>query len=189
MTKTSDPRTFSSSLTRVSPLRQLSTVARPSDDFGARPHPVVEVDDHLLRAFDNVVVGDDVSLVVVDEAGAFALLQRHVPFRQLEARNLRQIRGGGDALHLDVDDRRRDCIVQRGQGVGIFVERGIDLERRRSHDHSGRVGRSRKRLPGQRCGERSKGDQPGADHRQCGHRQRADTARRLARMRRRLVGR
>ncbi len=136
-------------------------------DFGARPHAIVEVDDDLLGILDHVVVGDDVTLVVIDEAGALATLERCVTFghlRQLEARNLRKLYGRRRAFHLDVDDRRRDSFVQSSQRVLVFIQRRVDLQGRCGNLGTGAVRGDVDGLPGKRCGQGAKDDQPGASN-------------------------
>jgi len=102
------------------------------DNLGARPHAVVEVDDHLLRSCNDMVVGDDVAFVVVDEARSLTALQRQITFRQRETGDLRQRAGAACALYLDVDDGRRNGIVERGQCLLIAGQAGIVLQHRRS---------------------------------------------------------
>ncbi len=109
------------------------------DDFGICPDAVIENHHELGRGIHHMIVGDDVTVIVVDEAGALALLWLllHVG-RHFEAGNFGHFHCRAHAFDLNVDNRWRHSLIERRQRLLIFVQGGIDLGHGGSHFDRGR---------------------------------------------------
>ena len=83
--------------------------------FSLGPETIMKDHQHIFSVLNNVTIGHNMALVVIDKAGPLALLQRAFVIRQAKAH-------GATARHLNIHHRRCHHSIQIGQRLLILCQ-------------------------------------------------------------------